>query len=48
MIVHARTMESRRPLGVADSLLDPAVGRRRVSAQLSDLRLRDTAFPYLT
>ena len=57
MIVHARTLESLRPLGVTESLLDRGdrgpraelhLGRRRVVAQLSDVRLPDTAFPHLT
>ncbi len=57
MIMHPRTLESLRPLGVTESLLDrgdraPAaelhLGRRRVSAGLADVALRDTAFPHLT
>ena len=57
MIMHSRTLESLRPLGVTDSLLDRGdraptaelhLGRRRVCAQLGDVALRDTAFPHLT
>lgn len=57
MIIHPRTLESLRPLGVTDSLLDrgdPAptaelhLGRRRVTARLADVGLLDTAFPHLT
>jgi len=57
MIVHPRTLESLRPLGVTDALLvrgdrAPAaelhIGRRRVSARLADVDLPDTAFPHLT
>jgi 2-polyprenyl-6-methoxyphenol hydroxylase-like FAD-dependent oxidoreductase len=57
MILHARTLETLRPLGVTESLLDRGdrapraevhLGRRRVLARLSDVRLRDTAFPHLT
>lgn len=55
--MHPRTLEGLRPLGVTESLLDrgdPAptaelhLGRRRVSAQLADVALPDTAFPHLT
>ncbi|MEV0804048.1 FAD-dependent monooxygenase [Kribbella sp. NPDC050281] len=57
MIMHPRTLECLRPLGVTDALLDRAdispraevhLGRRRVSVQLSELALPDTAFPHLT
>jgi 2-polyprenyl-6-methoxyphenol hydroxylase-like FAD-dependent oxidoreductase len=57
MIVHARTLESLRPLGVTESLLargdrrpraELHLGARRAVAQLSDVRLPDTAFPHLT
>src|SRR5690349_13282336 len=56
MIVHPRTMEVLRPLGVTDALL--TVGDRRptvrlhlghhvIAAGLTDLELPDTAFPHL-
>ena len=57
MIVHPRTLESLRPLGVAESLLDRGdrapraqlhLGRRQVSAQLAEVALSDTAYPHLT
>jgi 2-polyprenyl-6-methoxyphenol hydroxylase-like FAD-dependent oxidoreductase len=57
MIMHPRTLESLRPLGVTDSLLERGdrapkaelhVRRRRVSVQLADAGLPDTAFPHLT
>ena len=57
MIMHPRTLESLRPLGVADALLDRGdraptaelhLGSRTVSAQLADVALQDTAFPHLT
>ena len=57
MIMHPRTLECLRPLGVTDELLDRAdtspraelhLGRSRVSVQLSELALPDTAFPHLT
>ena len=57
MIVHPRTLESLRPLGVTDRLLERGdrapraelhVGRRRVPARLGDVPLTDTAFPHLT
>lgn len=57
MIMHPRTVESLRPLGVTDALLDRGdrapkaelhLGSRTVSAQLDDVGLRDTAFPHLT
>jgi 2-polyprenyl-6-methoxyphenol hydroxylase-like FAD-dependent oxidoreductase len=56
MIIHPRTLECLRPLGVTDELLargdvSPAaelhLGHRRVSVRLSDLDLPDTAFPHL-
>lgn len=56
MIIHPRTLECLRPLGVTDELLDrgdiaPAaelhLGNRRVSVRLSDLDLPDTAYPHL-
>ena len=57
MVMHPRTLESLRPLGVTDSLLDRGdrapraelhLGSRQVSARLTDVALRDTAFPHLT
>ena len=57
LIIHPRTLECLRPLGVTDELLErgdiaPAaelhLGRRRVSVRLSGLELPDTAFPHLT
>ncbi|QWZ09856.1 FAD-dependent monooxygenase [Nocardioides panacis] len=57
MIMHPRTLESLRPLGVTDRLLDRAdraplaelhIGRRQVLAQLGEVGLHDTAFPHLT
>ena len=57
MIMHSRTLESLRPLGVTDSLLDRGdraptavlhLGRRSVRVQLADVALPDTAFPHLT
>src|SRR5690349_17803350 len=57
MVMHPRTLEVLRPLGVTDALLDradtsPAVqlhlGRRVVPVRVSDLDLPDTAFPHLT
>jgi 2-polyprenyl-6-methoxyphenol hydroxylase-like FAD-dependent oxidoreductase len=57
MIMHPRTLESLRPLGVTDDLLDRGdiapkaelhLGRRLVAAQLADVALPDTAFPHLT
>ncbi len=57
MIMHPRTLESLRPLGVTDGLLDRGdispkaelhLGRRRVAAQLAEMDLPDTAFPHLT
>lgn len=57
MIMHPRTLESLRPLGVAESLLERGdiapeaelhLGRRRVRARLADVALPDTPFPHLT
>ena len=57
MIMHPRTLESLRPLGVTDSLLERGdrspkaelhLGGRRVSVRLGDVALRDTAYPHLT
>lgn len=57
MIMHPRTLETLRPLGVTDALLDRGdtaprallhLGSREVSAQLADVALPDTAFPHLT
>ncbi|WP_312871587.1 FAD-dependent monooxygenase [Amycolatopsis acididurans] len=57
MVMHSRTLESLRPLGVTAGLLDRGdrtpraelhLGTRRVSAQLAETALRDTAFPHLT
>lgn len=57
LILHARTLEALRPLGVTDALLTradiaPAVGlhlgSRVVRLKLADLALPDTAFPHLT
>jgi 2-polyprenyl-6-methoxyphenol hydroxylase-like FAD-dependent oxidoreductase len=57
MIVHPRTLEGLRPLGVADRLLEIGdrapraelhLGGRTVSAQLADVALADTAYPHLT
>ncbi len=57
MITHPRTLESLRPLGVTDDLLDRGdraptaelhLGRRSVTAQLARVGLEDTAFPHLT
>lgn len=57
MIVHPRTLESLRPLGVVDALLDRAdrapgarlhLGEREVAARLADVALADTAYPHLT
>jgi 2-polyprenyl-6-methoxyphenol hydroxylase-like FAD-dependent oxidoreductase len=57
MIVHPRTLECIRPLGVTDELLDRGdrspraeihLGGRRMSMQLSSLALPDTAFPHIT
>lgn len=57
MVMHPRTLEGLRPLGVTDGLLDRGdraptaelhLGRRRVPARLADVGLDDTAFPHLT
>lgn len=57
MIVHPRTMECLRPLGVTDALLDRGdrspraelhLGSRVVKAALGELPMPDTAFPHLT
>lgn len=57
MIMHSRTLEVLRPLGVVEHLLDRAdrapraqlhLGDRTVAAQLGDVGLRDTAYPHLT
>lgn len=57
MIVHPRTLEGLRPLGVAERVLargDRApraelhLGSHTVSAQLSEVALPDTAYPHLT
>ena len=57
LILHARTLEVLRPLGVTDRLLTradiaPAVdlqlGSRVVRVRLADLALPDTAFPHLS
>ena len=57
MIMHPRTMESLRPLGVTDGLLDRGdispradlhLGRRTVCADLAALDMPETAFPHLT
>ncbi|MGW6907055.1 FAD-dependent monooxygenase [Streptomyces sp. NPDC054940] len=57
LILHPRTLEVLRPLGVTDALLEladtaPAValhlGSRVVETRLADLALPDTAFPHLS
>ena len=57
LMVHARTLEVLRPLGVTDALLDRAdtaprarlhLGSRTVPVELAALDLPDTAFPHLT
>ncbi|WP_329259185.1 FAD-dependent monooxygenase [Streptomyces pseudovenezuelae] len=57
LILHPRTLEVLRPLGVTDALLEPAdtaptvglhLGSRVVEAGLADLCLPDTAFPHLS
>ncbi|MGW1344492.1 FAD-dependent oxidoreductase [Kribbella sp. NPDC002412] len=57
LIVHPRTLECLRPLGVTGELLDRGdsspraelhLGHRRVSVELSGLDLPDTSFPHLT
>lgn len=56
LILHPRTLEVLRPLGVTESVLTSAdrapeahlhLGRRVVRARLADLALQDTAFPIL-
>jgi 2-polyprenyl-6-methoxyphenol hydroxylase-like FAD-dependent oxidoreductase len=57
MIMHPRTLESLRPLGVTEALLARAdrapaaelhLGRRHIPVQLGDVALSDTSFPHLT
>jgi len=57
MIVHPRTLEGLRPLGVAERVLEVGdrapraqlhLGSRTVWAQLADVALADTAYPHLT
>ncbi|HEU5424884.1 MAG TPA: FAD-dependent monooxygenase, partial [Nitrolancea sp.] len=57
LILHPRTLEALRPLGVTDALLARAdrapaahlhLGARMVPASLAELALPDTAFPHLT
>ena len=57
LIVHARTLEVLRPLGVTQALLDRAdaapevyvhLGSRAAHVRLADLALPDTAFPHLS
>jgi 2-polyprenyl-6-methoxyphenol hydroxylase-like FAD-dependent oxidoreductase len=57
LILHPRTLEVLRPLGVTDALLDRAdtspgvrlhLGQRSVPVRLASLDLPDTAFPHLT
>ncbi|RYP82696.1 FAD-dependent oxidoreductase [Nocardioides guangzhouensis] len=57
MVVHSRTLEVLRPLGVTEELLDRGdrapraelhLGDRTVRAALADVALRDTAYPHLT
>ena len=57
LMMHARTLEVLRPLGVTDALLDRAdtaprarlhVGSRTLAVDLGALDLPDTAFPHLT
>jgi 2-polyprenyl-6-methoxyphenol hydroxylase-like FAD-dependent oxidoreductase len=57
MILHPRTLEVLRPLGVTDALLGRAdtrpraqlhVGRRILDVQLGEFALPDSAFPHLT
>jgi 2-polyprenyl-6-methoxyphenol hydroxylase-like FAD-dependent oxidoreductase len=57
LIVHARTLEVLRPLGVTDALLAAAdtaprarlhLGRHEIPVVLAELAVRDTAFPHLT
>ena len=57
MVVHPRTLEGLRPLGVTDALLDRVdgapqaelhLGRRTVPVRLADVALPDSAFPHLS
>jgi 2-polyprenyl-6-methoxyphenol hydroxylase-like FAD-dependent oxidoreductase len=57
MVVHPRTLESLRPLGVSDEIVargasafsaDLHLGSRTVSLSLGELALPDTAYPHLT
>jgi 2-polyprenyl-6-methoxyphenol hydroxylase-like FAD-dependent oxidoreductase len=57
LMVHSRTLEVLRPLGVTDALLERAdtaprarlhLGSRTVPVELGELDLPDTAFPHLT
>ncbi|WP_240437083.1 FAD-dependent monooxygenase [Streptomyces sporangiiformans] len=57
LILHPRTLEVLRPLGVTDALLELAdtaptvglrLGSRIVETRLADLALPDTAFPHLS
>jgi 2-polyprenyl-6-methoxyphenol hydroxylase-like FAD-dependent oxidoreductase len=57
MILHPRTLEVLRPLGVTDALLERAdtrpraqlhVGHRVLDVQLGEFALPDSAFPHLT
>ncbi|MFE9644490.1 FAD-dependent monooxygenase [Streptomyces sp. NPDC006365] len=57
LILHPRTLEVLRPLGVTDALLERAdtaptahlhLGSRVVETRLADLALPDTAFPHLS
>ena len=57
LLVHSRTLEVLRPLGVTDALLERAdtspriclhLGARRVPVAVAELDLPDTAFPHLT
>jgi 2-polyprenyl-6-methoxyphenol hydroxylase-like FAD-dependent oxidoreductase len=57
LILHSRTLEVLRPLGVTQALLaradiaptaDLHLGRRVIRVQLADLALPDTAFPHLS
>jgi 2-polyprenyl-6-methoxyphenol hydroxylase-like FAD-dependent oxidoreductase len=57
LILHSRTLEVLRPLGVTQALLDRAdiaptadlhLGRRVIRASLGDLALPDTVFPHLS
>ncbi len=57
LIVHPRTLETLRPFGVVDAILERAdvnpevrlhLGRRTVPVRLGDLDLADTPYPHLT